>query len=125
MKRVKQVLKYLFGLMFILAGVNHFLKPEFYLPMMPPYIPAHELMVILSGIAEIALGIMLLIPKISRLAAWGIIALLIAVFPANLHMALHPEQFPDVPEMGLWIRLPIQGLMIWWAWLYTRKDTVK
>ena len=124
MKRVKQVLKYLFGLMFILAGVNHFLKPEFYLPMMPPYIPAHELMVILSGVAEIILGIMLFIPRVSRLAAWGMIALLIAVFPANLHMALHPEQFPDVPQIGLWIRLPLQGVMIWWAWLYTRKERV-
>ncbi len=122
MKRFKQVLKYLFGLMFILAGINHFLKPEFYLPMMPPYIPYHELMVILSGIAEIVLGLLLFIPRFSRLAAWGLIALLIAVFPANLHMALHPEQFPDVPQLGLWFRLPIQGVMLWWAWLYTRKD---
>ena len=124
MKLVKQVLKYLFGLMFILAGANHFIKPEFYLPMMPPYIPAHELMVILSGIAEMILGLLLLVPKVSRLAAWGLVALLIAVFPANLHMALHSEQFPDIPQMGLWIRLPLQGVMIWWAWLYTRKKTV-
>ncbi len=121
MKLLKQFLKYLFGLMFILAGANHFIKPEFYLPMMPPYIPAHELMVILSGIAEMILGLLLLVPKVSRLAAWGLVALLIAVFPANLHMALHSEQFPDIPQMGLWIRLPIQGVMIWWAWLYTRK----
>ncbi len=124
MKRVKQVLKYLFGLMFILAGANHFIKPEFYLPMMPPYIPAHELMVILSGIAEMILGLLLWVPKASRLAAWGLVALLFAVFPANLHMALHPEQFPDMPQMGLWIRLPLQGVMIWWAWLYTRKERV-
>ncbi len=122
MKRLKQVLKYLFGLMFILAGINHFLKPEFYLPMMPPYIPAHELMVILSGIAEIVLGLLLFIPRFSRLAAWGMIALLVAVFPANLHMALNPELFPDVPQIGLWIRLPLQGVMIWWAWLYTKPD---
>ena len=122
MKRVKQVLKYLFGLMFIFGGINHFLKPEFYLPMMPPYIPYHELMVSLSGVAEIVLGVMLLIPRFTRLAAWGLIALLIAVFPANLHMALHPEQFPDVQQLGLLIRLPIQGVMLWWAWLYTRKD---
>jgi uncharacterized membrane protein len=121
-KRLKQVLKYLFGLMFILAGINHFLKPEFYLPMMPPYIPAHELMVILSGIAEIVLGLLLFIPRFSRLAAWGMIALLVAVFPANLHMALNPELFPDVPQIGLWIRLPLQGVMIWWAWLYTKPD---
>jgi uncharacterized membrane protein len=110
--------------MFILAGANHFIKPEFYLPMMPPYIPAHELMVILSGIAEMILGLLLLVPKVSRLAAWGLVALLIAVFPANLHMALYSEQFPDIPQMGLWIRLPLQGVMIWWAWLYTRKKTV-
>ncbi len=92
--------------------------------MMPPYIPAHELMVILSGIAEMILGLLLLVPKVSRLAAWGLVALLIAVFPANLHMALYSEQFPDIPQMGLWIRLPLQGVMIWWAWLYTRKKTV-
>ena len=110
--------------MFILAGANHFIKPEFYLPMMPPYIPAHELMVILSGIAEMILGLLLWVPKASRLAAWGLVALLFAVFPANLHMALHPEQFPDMPQMGLWIRLPLQGVMIWWAWLYTRKERV-
>ena len=127
MKLVRIVLKYLLALMFILGGINHFLKPEFYLPMMPSYIPYHQFMIDLSGVLEILFGVALLIPRFTHLAAWGLIALLIAVFPANLHMALHPEQFPEMPQIALWIRLPIQGLFIWWAFTYTKKtatDTV-
>ena len=90
---------------------------------MPPYLPWHYELVILSGIAEVVLGIALLIPKLSRIAAWGIIALLIAIFPANLHMTMHPELYPDIPVIALWIRLPIQGLLIAWAYYYTRGET--
>lgn len=125
MQKMKIVFKYLFALLFIFGGINHFLKPEFYLPMMPDYIPYHQLMVDLSGVLELILGVALLIPATSHLAAWGLIALLLAVFPANLNMALHAEQFPDVPTIGLWIRLPVQGLFIWWAWLYTKKAAAK
>lgn len=74
----------------------------------------------ISGVAEVALGIGLLIPSVSHLAAWGLVALLIAVFPANLQMALHPETFPELPVIGLWVRLPIQGVLIYWAYYYTK-----
>ena len=120
MKIFKLAAKVIFALFFIAAGVNHFINPPFYLKIMPPYLPWHYEFVILSGIAEVVLGIALLVPKASRLAAWGIIALLIAVFPANLHMTMHPELYPEIPVIALWIRLPIQGLLILWAFWYTR-----
>ncbi len=120
MKILKIAVKIFFALFFVAGGFNHFVNPPFYLKIMPPYLPWHYELVILSGIAEAVLGIALLIPKTSRLAAWGIIALLIAVFPANLHMTMHPELYPEIPVIALWIRLPIQGLLILWAFWYTR-----
>ena len=86
---------------------------------MPPYLPWHYALVIVSGIAEIVLGIGLLIPQTSTYAAWGLILLLIAVFPANLHMAMNPDLFPTIPAFALWVRLPLQGLLILWAYWYT------
>jgi uncharacterized membrane protein len=123
MHYVKLGLRILLGVFMILAGVRHFTHPDFYLQLMPPYIPAHKLMVDLSGVAEVVLGIGLLVPHamISRLSAWGIIALLIAIFPANIHVYLHREEiFPDVPAALHLIRLPLQGLLILWAWWFTR-----
>ena len=115
------VFRTLFALVFLGGGVNHFANPGFYQPMMPPYVPAPDLMIVLSGIAEIVLGAALLVPKTTRPAAWGLIALLVAVFPANLHMALHQaDLFPTFSPVALWIRLPIQGLLIAWAYAYTR-----
>ena len=120
MPSFKNVTKVIFGLLFIGAGVNHFLNTPFYLSIMPPYLPWHYALVIVSGVAEVVLGIGLLIPKLSRLAAWGIIALLIAVFPANIHMATHPELYPTIPEIALWLRLPLQAVLVLWAYSYTR-----
>ena len=120
MPSFKTVTKVIFGLLFIGAGVNHFVDTPFYLSIMPPYLPWHYSLVIASGVAEVVLGIGLLIPKLSRLAAWGIIALLIAVFPANIHMATHPELYPTIPEIALWLRLPLQAVLVLWAYWYTR-----
>jgi uncharacterized membrane protein len=122
MKILKLSLKILLTLFFVAAGINHFLAPDFYLKMMPPYLPWHAALNYLSGAFEIILGLMLLLPRLSRLAAWGIIALLIAVFPANLHIALNPELFPDVKPVVFWIRLPFQALFIAWAYWFTRPD---
>ena len=91
MKIFKLATRILFALFFVVAGLNHFRDPDFYMKIMPPYLPWHYALVILSGIAEFVLGVALLIPKLSRLAAWGLIALLLAIFPANLHMTMHPE----------------------------------
>jgi uncharacterized membrane protein len=103
----------LLGALFILAGLNHFVQPRFYLAMMPDYVPAHRELVAASGYAEIALGALALFPPAQRLTLWGLIALLLAVFPANLHMALHPQRFGRIPPVLLWLRLLIAW--VWWA----------
>lgn len=110
------------GLFYVVAGVNHFVSPDFYLPMMPPYLPWHAGLVALSGVAEVALGLAVLVPATRRLAAWGLVLLLIAVFPANLHVALHDIPLGD-SQHGLgvwnWVRLPFQAVLIAWAAWYT------
>ena len=121
MRMLKLVMQWLLGLLFIVAGANHFRDPKFYVPMMPPYLPWHRELIYLSGACEIVLGGLLLVPRYSPYAAWGLIALLVAVFPANLHMALHPADFPKFSETGLWLRLPVQGLLIAWAYWFTGK----
>lgn len=113
-------MKWLLALFLLAAGVRHFTHSDFYLSIMPPYIPWHLAMVYVSGFFEIALGLMLLVPKFERLAGWGIIALLIAVFPANIHMALHTELYPYISPLALWLRLPLQGVLIAWAYWFTR-----
>jgi len=119
MQRIKLILKYLLAAFFVLAGLNHFIKPDFYLKIMPPYLPWHLLLVYLSGVVEIVLGLLLLIPKFTRAAAWGLIALLLAVFPANIHMAINQELYPEYNAAALWLRLPLQLVLIAWAYWYT------
>ena len=120
MPKIKIILKYLFGIFFVLAGINHFANSAFYLRLMPPYLPWHLFLVNLSGLCEIGLGILLLIPKFTALAGWGLIALLIAVFPANIHMAINPQLFPEFSPLLLWLRLPLQVVLIAWAYWYTK-----
>lgn len=110
------------GLFFIAAGVNHFVMPRPYEAIVPPRFPDAKLCVRISGVAEIAGGVGALLPATRRLAGWGLIALLAAVFPANLHMALHPDAIPGlkIPRPLLWLRLPLQPLMMRWAWSVTR-----
>lgn len=122
MSLIKRIALVVMVLFYVGAGVNHFVNPAFYLPMMPPWLPWHWELVILSGVAEVLLGIGVAIPATRRLAAWGLIALLVAVFPANLHMALN-----DVYGWGVgsWIRLPFQLPLIAWAWWFTRPDQKK
>jgi uncharacterized membrane protein len=112
--------KSVFAALFILGGVLHFIVPESYLRIMPPYLPYHRPLVLLSGVFEIALGVLLLVPRFSKLAAWGLIALLIAVFPANVYLYQHQEIWPLPPLVHL-IRLPVQGVLILWAFVYTRR----
>ena len=99
------------------AGAMHFVIPRVYRRIVPPYIPAPMAMVYASGVAEAAGGIGLMIPARRRLAGWWLIATLVGVFPANLHMALHPEQYEEVPggAAALWGRLPFQGVFIAWV----------
>ncbi|HEX8127701.1 MAG TPA: DoxX family membrane protein [Pyrinomonadaceae bacterium] len=117
---LKLLSKYALGLLFIVGGLYHFINPSLYLRMMPSYLPWHLFLVYLSGFLEAALGLLLLVPRYTRPAAWGLIALLVAVFPANVQMALNPQQFPDLPPAALWLRLPLQAVFIAWAYSFTR-----
>jgi uncharacterized membrane protein len=116
---VKTALRILLALFFVAAGTNHFLKPQLYLGIMPPGIPHPELLNLVSGVAEILGGIGLLLAFVRTWAAWGLIALLVAVYPANLYATAlgHMPGLPFSPTV-LWLRLPFQAvivLVIWWA----------
>ena len=104
----------------MVAGINHFLNPAFYVAIMPSAIPFPLEIVYLTGVLEIVLGAGLLVPHLSRWAAWGLIALLIAIFPANINMAVNTDLAPGVAPVLLWLRLPLQFMLIWWAFRYTR-----
>jgi uncharacterized membrane protein len=103
----------------VFAGTMHFARPAMYEAIMPDYLPAHRELVLISGAAEIAGGVGVAVPQTRRAAGWWLIALLAAVFPANLHMALHPERYKQIPEPLLWARLPLQAVAMWWAWRTT------
>jgi uncharacterized membrane protein len=105
---------------FIGAGVNHFVIPGAYKRIVPPGMGDPETLVRVSGVAEVAGGVGVLLPRTRRLAGFGLIALLAAVFPANLHMARNPSQFKKIPGWALYARLPLQPLMMWWAWRATQ-----
>ncbi len=126
---MKRALQWGLAAFMVGAGVLHFVRPAFYVALMPPQLPAHLALVYLSGAAEIGLGIALMIPRGTRLAAWGIVALLIAVYPANIYHALSGGlDDPALPEAMAsatvaWARLPLQFLFLAWAWWYTRPAT--
>ena len=109
----------LLAALFVGAGALHFTSTEAYVGVMPPYLPAPRALVLISGVGEIAGGLAVLAPTLRRPAGWLLIALLIAVFPANVHMALQPEELPGVPPLLLWLRLPLQALLIGWVWSAT------
>jgi uncharacterized membrane protein len=105
------------GPLFIFTGILHFVIPHVYKRIVPPYLPAPEALVYASGVAEIAGGVGLVVPRWRRLGGWWTIATLLAVFPANLHMALHPDDFSEVPggRASLYARLPFQAVFIAWV----------
>ncbi len=110
---------------FVVAGANHFVNPDFYLGIMPPYLPAHLELVYLSGFFEMLGGVAVLVPGVRAHAGWGLILLLMAVYPANIHMALHPELFPDIAASVLYARLPLQVLFVAWAYWATRPEVAE
>jgi uncharacterized membrane protein len=117
---LKDLSLYLMALLYIAAGVNHFINPKAYLRIMPSYLPFPEQLVFWSGVCEIVLGVLLIPVTIRPVAAWLVIALLIAVFPANIQMAVN---YYNRHNPYLWIalvRLPLQAVLIWWAWLFTK-----
>lgn len=125
---LKTVMRFLLAAVLLGAGVMHFVDPWFFVQIMPPYLPWHWELVYVSGVIELVLGVLLLVPATRRLAAWGAIALFVAVFPANVHMAMANVQFDPPPAMGqptptaAWLRLPMQLVLIAWAWWLTREE---
>ena len=105
---------------FINVGIDHFVHSEFYLSIMPPAFPLHIEAVYISGVFEILGGIGVLIPKFRRFSGWGLVALLIAVYPANIYMAISPDTFPDIPVSALYFRLVLQFIFFYWAYSVTR-----
>ena len=120
-KKFRKLSVGLISILFVLAGLNHFISPALYVWIMPDYLPAHQQLVYVSGFLEVLGGIGVLIPALRRAAGWGLIALLIAVFPANIHMLLHVEQFPDIPYWLLIARLPLQFVLIAWIYFAVRR----
>ena len=112
----------LLAILFVAAGALHFLITPIYVKIMPAYLPAPVFLVLLSGAAEMLGGLGLLLPVTRSIAVWGLVLLLIAVLPANLNMALHPEHWPGLPHWLLWVRLPLQLPLIYWALYSSRSE---
>lgn len=116
----KLISRLVLAIFFIGAGILHFAIAPVYVKIMPPYLPAHLELVYISGVFEILGGIGILIPPVQVLAGYGLVALMVAVFPANINMVVNYEQIGfDVPLPLLWLRLPLQGLLIYWIWWST------
>jgi len=114
---LRKIALVLTALFFVAAGSLHFLRPDPYVKIVPPFIPLPLIMVYISGVAEIAGGVGILLPVVRRVAGWGLVALLIAVFPANVYMAVDHVQATanPLPVWLLWARLPLQFVLIWWT----------
>lgn len=121
---MKTALRWLLTVFMVAAGANHFLDADAYVAVMPAALPAHLALVYISGVAEIVGGLGLILPATRRLAAWGLILLLVAVFPANVNMAINHLSLGgrELPAWTLWARLPLQLVLIAWAWWFTRPD---
>jgi len=113
---MQNVARYAFALFFVAAGVNHFVMPELYLRIIPPYLPAHDALNALSGVAEVLAGVLIALPRTRQLGGLVAIAVLVAVFPANIYLYMHQEILPAVSPALHLLRLPLQALFIAWAY---------
>ncbi|WP_445631766.1 DoxX family protein [Nostoc sp. DSM 114167] len=124
MNKHKETLRVILAISIIVVGITHFLVPQEYVKIVPPQLPYPLGLVYLSGFYEILGGIGLLVPPVSQAAAWGLIALFIAVYPANIYMAanlIKIEHIPNSPWVHV-VRLPLQAVLIAWAWWYTKSS---
>jgi len=110
--------QYLIGVLLVLAGANHFRKPKIYERIIPPYLPAHATLVLLSGIIEMILGFMILNPNTEIAAAWSIIVMLILFLPIHIYMLQNEEASMQLPRWVLLLRIPLQFVLIYWAYQY-------
>jgi uncharacterized membrane protein len=118
----KELWRFILAIAIIFVGVTHFAVPQPYVKIVPPQLPYPLQLVYLSGFFEILGGIGLLIPRVSQAAAWGLIALFIAVFPSNINMAVNHIKIDHIPTSSWFhaVRLPFQAVLIAWAWWYTK-----
>ncbi len=112
MTHFKRLVRITFGALFVTIGVLHFVRPAPFVAIVPPYLPWPMALVLVSGAAEIVFGVLLLFRATRVIAAWGLILLLVAVYPANIHMALNPDLYPSMSPTVLWARLPLQFVLI-------------
>jgi len=110
--------QYVFGLLFIIAGANHFRTPKIYERIIPPYLPSPKMLNILSGVAEMVFGFMLLNPETQNTAAWGIMALLVLFIPVHIYMLQEEKASLKMPKWALVLRIPLQFGLIYWAYQY-------
>ncbi len=124
MKWYKKGFQILLAIGMIVAGVKHFTDPEPFERIVPDFLPYHWSLVYSSGFLEVLAGVGLLIPQWSQAAAWTLVVLYIVVFPANLYQAIHNMDVPALPHDPplIWLRLPMQALLVAWAWWFTRDD---
>ena len=123
MIKLRLLFRWLAALSFVVAGANHFRHPEFYLGMMPPALPWPQALNYISGVAEIMGGMGLLMAPTRRLAGWGLLALLLAVFPANIYVAIQGSMpWLNVSPLALWLRLPFQFVFMAWVWWVALRD---
>ena len=110
---------YFMAIIYILAGINHFRNPRLYLKIIPDYLPSPRFINYLSGAIEFILGIALCIPLLTNHAAWGVIGILIAIFPTHIFMIQNEKASMRLPKWVLYLRLPLQFCLIYWAYQYT------
>lgn len=124
MKTQKELWRVILAVSIIVVGVLHFVAWDQFVRIVPAQLPYPKELVYISGFFEILGGIGLLVPTVSRLAAWGLIALFIAVFPANINQAVNNIPIDGIPHHQIlyWVRLPFQAVLIAWAWLYTQPE---
>lgn len=109
---------YLMAVMYVIAGIIHFIKPKMYMRIMPRYLPNHKLLVYMSGIAEIVLGIGLCFPMIKAWSIYGIIAMLIVFLLVHFYMLSGKKASAGIPKWILMLRIPLQFVLMYWAWSY-------
>ncbi|GMV99496.1 MAG: hypothetical protein AMXMBFR84_06350 [Candidatus Hydrogenedentota bacterium] len=117
---LKTSMRYLMAVLFVAAGANHFINPDFYIQIMPTYLPFPRALVLLSGLTEIAGGVMLCFRKTAVVGAWSIVAMLVVFFLVHIDMIIHADRYPSMPMWGLVLRLLLQFLLIAWACWFTR-----
>jgi uncharacterized membrane protein len=124
---VKEKLRIILAICIIIVGIMHFAVADPFIKIVPPYLPYHRELVYISGFFEILGGIGILVPPVSQAAAWGLFILFIAVFPANINMAVNAIDLPHIPDSSVlrWVRLPLQAVLLAWAWWYTQPDDLE